>query len=48
MDVRKAQNILVAALNKLNEEGKNDRNIRDLMIRMIPYIYAGVEGDNEE
>lgn len=47
MDVRKAQNILVSALKKLNDEGNGDRNIRDLMVRMIPYVYAGVDGDNE-
>jgi hypothetical protein len=45
IDVRKAQNTLVEALKRLISESE-DTNIRELVLKMIPYIYAGVDGNN--
>ena len=54
MDVRKAQKMLLSTLRKLNKdalsenENKNsvdiNDNIRELVLRMIPYLYMGVDG----
>lgn len=58
MDVRKAQKLLLKTLHKLNRDALNEdeksknsnqinENIRDLVLKMIPYIYMGVDTENE-
>ena len=54
MDVRKAQKMLIKALKKLNSDAFNEEekeknspsinsNIKEIVLRMIPYIYMGID-----
>ena len=53
IDVRKAQEILLTALNQLHADTTTNenspevnRNIRELVLKIIPFIYMGVEEKN--
>ena len=59
MDVRKAQKMLINELKKLNADAFNEdekeknnasinNNIKEIVLRIIPYIYMGVDTENEE